>query len=287
MTGIYIDLKVKWFKSALLCLLLLFVSGGAIAQQTYLTHKLWKGGEARFEGRYRSKVFVYAPSKPSEKAPAVIVLPGGSYTYLAINSEGHDVAKYFVSKGFRAVVLRYRMGFYGAKYPQQLEDYRKAVDYIKDNSDRLGIDTTKIGVVGFSAGGHLAGCAALEENPRYRPAFVAMIYPVVTMKEPYVHKPSRDHLLRGNLSLIEKLSLEGNVNEDFPPVFLLHCEDDPVVRIEGSRAFASELKKKGVNCIVEIHPTGKHGFGLKPAAGSGAAGWADRFTEWLQNSVFD
>ena len=273
----------------LMCFIFLGCSSFVLAQHSYFTHNLWKDSERGVEGRHRSKVFIYAPYSDSEtmppKAPAVIIMPGGSYTYLAIYSEGHNVAKYFVSMGFRAVVLRYRMGFYGARYPQHLEDYRLAVDYIRENADRLGIDTSRTGVVGFSAGGHLAGCTAMEDNPYYRPACVGMIYPVVTMREPYVHRPSKRHLLRGDDSMVGKLSLEENIRDDFPPIYLLHCEDDRVVNPSASHTFVSELERKGVPCVAEFHPTGGHGFGLKPSSRSAATGWADRFVAWLNSTV--
>ena len=286
MTGICTGRKGIWFKG-LLAAALLFFTVNAFSQQLADVHKLWKDSECKIEGRYRSKVFVYVPEVAGENRPAVVIMPGGSYTYLGINKEGHDVAKWFASRGFVAVVLRYRMGFYGARYPQQLEDYRLTMDFIKDSSKKYGIDTTKIGAVGFSAGGHLAGCAAMEDDPHFRANFVAMLYPVITMRDPHAHKPSRDHLLRGDESLIAKLSLEENVTEEFPPVFLLHCDDDPIVDPEGSRTFASELEKLGVTCKVEFHRKGGHGFGVSPSKKSGAHLWQERFVDWLQKTVFD
>ena len=286
MTGTCTGRKVIWFRGLLTAALLL-MAVNAFSQELVDVHKLWKDADAKVSGRHRSKVFVYVPEEAGQNRPAVVIMPGGSYTYLGIKGEGHYVAKWFASKGFVAVVLRYRMGFYGARYPQQLEDYRLAMDYLKDSCRRFGIDTTRIGAVGFSAGGHLAGCAAMEDNPHYRANFVAMIYPVITMRDPLVHKPSRKHLLRGDQSLIAKLSLEENVTEEFPPVFLLHCEDDPVVNPAASHTFASELEKLGVSCHVEFHSKGGHGFGIFPRKKSGALGWQERFVEWLEKTVFD
>ena len=278
---------MKQYNRYILSLFFVLIGACSYAQTLLETHPLWHKYESATDGRHRSKLFIYDSQPTSlKKRPVVIVMPGGSYTYLAINSEGHDVAKYFASKGIVSVVLRYRMGFYGAHYPHQIEDYRKAMDYLKENAERLSIDTTKIGTVGFSAGGHLSGCAAIEDNTNYRPAFAAMIYPVVTMKEPYAHKASRKHLLRGNVELIEKLSIEDKVTPDMPPIFLLHCKDDSTVKIEGSLIFASQLENKGVNCKVEIHQKGGHGFGVRPNNTSGAYGWPDRFIDWLNNNVF-
>lgn len=285
MTLIFTGLKKIWFKWLMAAFLLLAVSG-AYGQKLAQIHKLWKDADANVSGRHRSKVFVYVPDGAKENCPAVVIMPGGSYTYLGIKGEGHFVAKWFAERGFVAVVLRYRMGFYGARYPQQLEDYRLAMDYLKDSCRRFGIDTSRIGAVGFSAGGHLAGCAAMEDNPHYRADFVAMIYPVITMRDPHVHKPSRKHLLRGDQSLISKLSLEENVTRDLPPVFLLHCEDDPVVDPAASHTFASELEKLGVSCHIEFHSKGGHGFGIYPRKKSGALNWQERFVEWLEKSVF-
>ncbi len=270
-----------------MCVILLFGSCyGSVGQNLLEETSLWSKPESRSDGRYHSKIFVYEPVCATSQMPAIIVLPGGSYTYLAINSEGHDVAAYFASKGFVAIVLRYRIGFFGARYPQHLEDYRKTMDYIRANAPRLGIDTSRIGVVGFSAGGHLAGCAAMLETGRYRPDFAGMIYPVVTMREPYVHHPSKKHLLRGRDFLEDSLSLELHVNKDISPIFLLHCKDDPIVMVQGSENFASELERKEVNCRVEIHDTGRHGFGVRAPKGSGAVLWQERFIEWLHGSVF-
>lgn len=286
MTEICTGRKARWFRGLLTAALLL-LAVNAFSQELADVHKLWKDRECKVEGRHRSKAFVYVPEVAGENRPAVVIMPGGSYTYLGIRGEGHDVAKWFAARGFVAVVLRYRMGFYGARYPQQLEDYRLTMDYLKDNYKMFGIDTARIGAVGFSAGGHLAGCAAMEDNPHFRANFVAMIYPVITMRDPLVHKPSRKHLLRGNQSLIAKLSLEENVTEEFPPVFLLHCEDDPVVNPAASHTFASELEKLGVTCKVEFHSKGGHGFGIDPVKKSGALGWQERFVEWLEKTVFD
>ena len=277
---------MRWYKGLLLAALLFFAAD-VFSQELAEVHKLWKDSECKVAGRHRSKVFVYVPEEAGVNRPVVVIMPGGSYTYLGIKGEGHYVAKWFASKGFVAVVLRYRMGFYGARYPEQLEDYRLAMDYLKDSCGRFGIDTTRIGAVGFSAGGHLAGCAAMEDDSHYRADFVAMLYPVITMRDPHVHKPSRKHLLRGNASLIAKLSLEENVTEEFPPVFLLHCEDDPIVDPAASHTFASELEKLGVTCHVEFHSKGGHGFGIFPRKKSGALGWQERFVEWLEKTVFN
>jgi len=277
---------MNWFKVRILVAVLFVFTAYLQAQNMVGVYKLWDKGECNLEGRKRSKVFVYMPDfKCDDPRPVVIIMPGGSYTYLGINCEGHDVARYFSSRGFVSVVLRYRMGFYGAHYPQQLEDYRKAMDFLKRNAERFNLDTNKIGAVGFSAGGHLAGCAAILEEGPYRADFAAMIYPVVTMKEPYAHRLSKKHLLRGDESLADKLSLEEHVTGDIAPIFLLHCEDDPTVKVEGSRIFASQLEKYGVNCKVEFYPVGGHGFGVRPPVASGAVGWQDRFIEWLENTV--
>ena len=286
MTGICTGRKVIWYKG-LLAAALLFLAVDLFSQELADVHKLWKDRECKVEGRHRSKAFVYVPEVAGENRPAVVIMPGGSYTYLGIKGEGQDVAKWFAARGFVAVVLRYRMGFYGARYPQQLEDYRLAMDYLKDSCRRFGIDTTRIGAVGFSAGGHLAGCAAMEDDPHYRADFVAMIYPVITMRDPHAHERSRKHLLRGDESLIAKLSLEENVTEEFPPVFLLHCEDDQVVDPAASHVFASELEKLGVTCHIEFHDKGGHGFGIAPAKSSGALQWQGRFVEWLEKTVFE
>ena len=315
---------------ALFFFMLLFTGGSsAFAQKAWEEHYLWRGELSNAEyaklsrGQRRAKVIVYLPQqskeraaaaaavadnsawceenqKRAEKRTAVIVMPGGSYRYLAINSEGKDVARRLAANGYVAVMLRYSIGYYGGRYPEQLEDYAKCVEYLKAHSRELGIDTAKIGVMGFSAGGHLAGCTtasdilySLPQSAKIQPsanaAFAAMIYPVVTMSKPYSHNPSRVNLCGSDTTLYRKLSLERVLaasKGDIPPIFLLHCQDDKVVDVRGTQDLAAVLATNKRNHI-EIWPTGGHGFGAAPHKSSSAVGWLERFVGWLKENGFE
>lgn len=264
----------------------------------------------------RNNILIYLPNsnrakketsnRASDKRTAIIVAPGGSYYYLAIASEGKAVGQFFASKGIVAIVMRYSIGFFGAKYPAQIEDYRRCVDYIKSNSEKYNIDTNKIGIIGFSAGGHLAGCASLEWNPHYRPAFAAMIYPVITMSKPYAHKDSKKYLIRNNPHLAHNLSLEERVSPYLPPQFIIHCEDDNVVDVKGTKAYSDSLyahfpldtfiglpdnSQQDIDYskkyFINILKTGGHGFGVKPSPGSDAIDWTNCFLNWLSSQSFN
>lgn len=269
--------------------------------------RLWSASRPG-DNKYRVKLYIYIPksaeyvsyNKPnpatiSLKCPAIIIFPGGSYCYLGTNVEGHSVATLMKNSGVAAFVLRYRTGMYGNHYPDAYEDYKHAVDYIKAGvrSGKWNIDTTKIGVIGFSAGGHLAGCAALERNPLYRPAFAGMIYPVVSMNKPWSHKKSRRNLLHGcgylcnwatkcDKKIMNIYSLEDHVYTGMAPVFIMQCKDDGTVSIQNSVTFIEKLKEENVpGCEWHVFERGGHGFGLTPPDGSDAAGWSKLFINWL------
>ena len=229
--------------------------------------------------------------------PAVIVCPGGSYSWLDLTSEGHMVAERLQAKGMHAVVLHYRVqgvtAFWshyrylarGHQYPDALEDVKQALHILRSHSEDWHIDTTRVGVMGFSAGGHLAVQSA--ELLDAGPDFVAAIYPVVTfVEQPYVHKRSRRALLgewgKHNATLCDSLSLERHVRADMAPVFLLNCLDDPIVHYHNSELLDSALTAEGVSHRYVQYQTGGHGFGANPDKGSAESrNWLDQFWEWF------
>lgn len=237
-------------------------------------------------------------AKSSErKLPAIIICPGGSYCYVSMDREGRDVAKFFKSKGYACFVLRYRTGTYAAKYPDALNDCRRAMDYLKSNAALYNIDTSKIGVIGFSAGGHLSACMALDRNKRYAPAFAAMIYPVVTMSKPWVHKQSRTNLLHSagyvwrkadakDKIMMDSLSIEDHLFKEMPPLFMVHCRDDRTVDCRNTLDLIDNAKTNGVRFESHIFEKGGHGFGVKPKKGCDSASWPEMFCRWLQNILY-
>lgn len=229
---------------------------------------------------------------------AVIVLPGGSYFWHADVTEGSEVALWLQKNGISAFVLKYRTAkipaflfhyryvFRGNRYPDPQDDLRQTLKYIKKHSEDYRIDPDKIGVMGFSAGGHLAMSSVVLFPRDEWPFFLAPIYPVVTLHEPFVHKRSRRALLGDNLktndALCDSLSLEQHVPSDCPPVFLVNCVDDPIVDYHNSVLLDSALTAKGVSHQYWQYQTGGHGFGVSSLKGSEESRqWKERFLTWL------
>lgn len=233
---------------------------------------------------------------------AVVICPGGSYFWHDMQTEGHTVARWLQMNGISAFVLRYRTAMVpafvthyryvlrGNRYPDPQDDLRRAILYIKARADQYGIDTRKTGAMGFSAGGHLVMSAAELFDGTERPAFVASIYPVVTMTENCVHKRSRRALLgdnrKNNRLLRDSLSLERHVPADCPPVFLVNCKDDPVVDYRNSILLDSALTAMGVPHRYIQYSTGGHGFGASDEKGtSECRQWKTEFLSWLKATL--
>lgn len=206
---------------------------------------------------------------------AVIVFPGGGYANLAMTYEGTDVAVWLNSLSIPAFVLRYRLGM---KYhhPIELEDAQRAIRYVRAHAAEYGIDPRKIGVWGFSAGGHLASSTGTHfdsgnansadpiDRQSSRPDFMILAYPVITMSPPYAHAGSREHLLGPDPdpTLVNLMSNELQVTKDTPSTFLFHTSDDPVVPVQNSIEFYLALRKAGVPAEMHIYEHGRHGVGL-------------------------
>lgn len=233
-----------------------------------------------------------------EKYPAVIICPGGSYHHLGMKHEGYQVARWFAQQGIVAFVLRYRVSSHGAHNPDMIQDLQLSIALLKQYADVWHIDTTRIGAIGFSAGGHLVAHAAItKENfiqkevptsTKYslRPNFVMPIYPVVSMEDSIAHVRSRKNLLTKNYTKedIHKFSLEQNIPDDMPPTFILACTDDDVVDIRNSRALFSALPKKIIyECKYTEIPVGGHGFGMFKTKSEQTKDWADKLLKnWLE-----
>ncbi|MDR0566264.1 MAG: alpha/beta hydrolase [Prevotellaceae bacterium] len=262
------------------------------------TIKIWD--KVAPTGRHkRSELTAYIPAKEKNTGISVIVCPGGSYHHLALRGEGHKVAKFLQGEGIAAFVLRYRVGMYGNRHPAMIQDLQRAIALVKEMCSGHSLAPDKVGVMGFSAGGHLAGVAATYFNANFmaplglapsaslRPAFVAMIYPVVTMQqEGLVHKRSRRNLLgrRNRTGEVERyLSLELHAHPDMPPVFLLHCKDDKTVDYRNSLRYYEALTEKNVPCTLLLYHHSGHGFGIDPKGE--AAGWRYEFVSWTKRQL--
>ncbi len=224
--------------------------------------------------------------------PAVIICPGGGYQRLAIEHEGQAPAAWLNTLGVSAFVLKYRLAEYG--HPAPLRDVLRAVRIVRQRAAEWGIDPGKIGVLGFSAGGHLAASAAtLFDAPEgktgaaldsvsARPDFAVLVYPVITLKDPFAHRGSRTALLGEGPSAerVARLSLEGQVSGATSPTFLVHGSDDASVPAQNSVLFYLALREAGVSAELHVFAHGPHGLGLRQGHGP-ISDWPRLCGEWL------
>ncbi len=243
-------------------------------------------------------ITVFLPAKKSATGQAVIICPGGGYHILAYDWEGFDFAKWLNSKGIAAIVLKYRLP--GSKsnivgYKSPLLDAQRAVRLTRYHAKTWNVDPAKIGIMGFSAGGHLASTAGTHfdagnqaatdkvDQLSSRPDFMVLVYPVITFTQPFMHEGSKKALLGENpdQALVNNFSNELQVTANTPPTFLIHAADDKAVPVENSLAFFNALRKNNVVSEMHIYPQGGHGFGL--AVGQEhLSTWSDRLGDWLK-----
>jgi acetyl esterase/lipase len=219
------------------------------------------------------------PRKDKTPVPAVVIFPGGAYGVLALDKEGNDYARFLNRHGVAGIVVKYPLGsIFGhfRRHPDMLDAARRAIRLTRYYAPQLGIDPHRVGVMGSSAGGHLAGLTVIcgdTDSPRDddpvsrqsgRPDFVILCYPVVTLEGEYAHKLSRSNLLGGDPppELCRRLSLERNLPADCPPVFVWTTEEDRTVDPENTRMLATALEAKHIPHRELIYRHGPHGMGL-------------------------
>lgn len=243
-------------------------------------------------------ISVYLPAKRMATGKAVIICPGGGYSILAYDLEGSDPARWFVARGIAAIVLKYRLPDPKSNIRptySPLLDAQRAIRMVRFYAEKWNIHKDQIGIMGFSAGGHLASTAAThfdQGNPgavdsidqqSSRPDFQVLIYPVISMSKTIMHRGSRNRLIGENPdSATAKLySNELQVAKNTPPAFLLHATDDRTVPVENTLLYYQTLKDNSVPVEMHIFPKGGHGFGLG-AAGSGLDRWMDLCVDWVK-----
>lgn len=234
---------------------------------------------------------------PGGGRPFVVVCPGGGYGMLAWDYEGEDLARWFNTLGMSAGVLRYRVS--PNRHPAPLEDAQRALRLVRDRAESWGVDGRRVGILGFSAGGHLACMAAVHGDPGNpgagdpvdrqpsRPDFAVLIYPVVSMSEPWGHTGSRDNLTGGKSDeeLLVFLSGEKQVTPNTPPMFLVHSYTDSVVPWRNSAELFLALKRNGIPAEMHLFDRGEHGYGMglnDPVIGR----WPDFLARWLDRQGF-
>ncbi len=240
---------------------------------------LWPNGAPNAVGTDavdRPKITPYLASGLANGA-AVIVIPGGGYAVVAADHEGKAVAEWLNTLGVSAFVLQYRLG---PRYhhPAPMQDVQRAIRIVRSRAAEWHLDPARIGVLGFSAGGHLAATAATHfdsgvetaatplDRVSSRPDFAILAYPVITMRQPYTHGGSRSNLLGDTPSeqAVDSLSNERQVTSRTPPTFIFHTADDDVVPVENAELFADALRRAKVPVELHVFEHGPHGVGLAP-----------------------
>lgn len=203
------------------------------------------------------QLIVYRATDKNNSGKAVIICPGGAYHGVSMNSEGSDVAQWLSENGVTAAILKYRMP--NGSHRVTISDAERAMEIMRDNAKIWGYSTEKIGVMGFSAGGHLASTMAV----RMKPAFAVLVYPVISAKEGVSHIYSFGSLTGGDAKLNEYYSNELHITSDTPPTLLIHCSDDTAVPLANSELFYQALVKNGIPANLIVYPSGGHGWGWK------------------------
>jgi len=242
----------------------------------------------------RPTLTVYLPPADRAVPTGVVVCPGGGYAKLAMDHEGRQVAEWLNSLGVAAFVLKYRLGP-RYRHPAPLEDAKRALRLVRSRAGEFRIAPDRIGVWGFSAGGHLASTLATHfdagnptaadpvERVSCRPDFAILAYPVISFASEYAHKGSRRNLLGDNPdpALVENLSNEKQVTAQTPPTFLFHTNEDQGVPAENSVLFYLALRRAGVPAELHIYERGRHGVGLAPNDPV-LSSWPQRLADWLR-----
>ncbi|MFY9242006.1 MAG: alpha/beta hydrolase [Polaribacter sp.] len=299
------------FKKGVLFMLVVFMNTYLSAQNEVI--ELWKKGVPNsikatdYEEFHDEKMdrvgkvsnptlTVFVPKNPNRTS--VVICPGGGYQFLAINKEGYKTAEWFNSLGITAFVLKYRLPsdvIMENKSVGPLQDAQESVRFIRRNASKWNLNPAKIGILGYSAGGHLAASLSTKYNEvvyqnsdsiSAKPNFSLLIYPVISMTNDITHKGSRNNLL-GKLAsdeFIEQFSTEKLINAETPTTFLVHAIDDKSVPVENSINYFLGLKKHNVISEMHLYQKGSHGFGLGKDGTSSF--WTSHCEKWLQLNQF-
>lgn len=299
-------MKSRFLIISLFCLL---TSSLAIEQNGIVN--IWQDTKAK---KRNVSLATFLPDTNKYNGMAVIVCPGGSYCWHDYDVEGVSVARWLQKEGIAAFILKYRVQgifeyvthsraiFGGHKHPDMIEDIQMAIRYVRKHAQYFGINPNLLGAMGFSAGGHLVMSSAcfyntdfvskygLTDSISLRPDFVAPIYPVVSMAHPDTHKRSRRALLgewrKSRRVMRDSLSLEKHVSKDCPPVFLVNCKDDPIVKYHNSELLDSALTTQGILHKYIQYETGGHGFGASEQLGtSECRQWRKEFIKWINQYI--
>lgn len=261
------------------------------------TVRLWKGdapGATGTDDKDIPTAIVYLPNNATKPTGAIVIYPGGGYGGLAMDHEGHQIARWANSMGLAGVIVSYRHRGKGYGHPAPMLDAQRAVRLTRSNASEWNIDPARVGVLGFSAGGHLTTTVATHfddgnanapdeiDQLSCRPDFAVVCYAVVAFDQPYTHRGSQRNLLGKDPSpeLVESLSNEKQVTAETPPCFVWHTAEDKAVPAENSLRFYSALVAQQVPSELHVFPKGRHGIGLG-ASVPGADQWPNLCKQWL------
>jgi acetyl esterase/lipase len=235
---------------------------------------------------------VYLPEKKNATGAAVVICPGGAYKVIVYEGEGIATAKEFAKNGVAAFVLKYRLPDDSTMVDKKigpLQDAQQAIKVVRAHAAQWGIDPHKIGIMGFSAGGHLAATAATHfkhpfidnnDSTALRPDFQILVYPVISMQDSLTHRDSRTNLLGKNptKSEIDLFSNELQIDKNTPPAYITHATDDKLVDVDNSIASYERLRKNNVSAEMHLYQKGGHGFIF------GHKGWMEPLFDWMKSS---
>ena len=251
-----------------------------ISAQTWpVFNPLWQGAPPGALGTGPGDsvhVWAFPASVANNTGAAIVICPGGGYANLALSHEGYAPAVWFQSRGISTFVLKYRLGSAGYRHPIEMQDAQRAMRWVRSNAVRYRVDPRRVGILGFSAGGHLASTVGTHydagnptaidtvDRQSCRPDFQLLLYPVITMNSTFTHTGSRNNLLgtAPSQALVDLLSNELQVTPQTPPAFLVHGINDAVVPVRNSQAFYDSCRSKGVLAELHLLTNGPHGFGL-------------------------
>jgi acetyl esterase/lipase len=239
---------------------------------------------------------IFLPESSRATGAAIIVCPGGGYTHLAMGHEGVEIADSLNAIGIAAFVVKYRLPSDETMVDKTigpLQDAQRAIQLVRKNAKAWGVDPGRVGIMGFSAGGHLASTAGTHfakariENPEnisLRPDFMILLYPVISFSDSIAHHGSRENLIGANPSAdkIMEYSNEWQVSSNTPPTFLVHAGDDQTVKVANSIHFYEALQLNKIPSEMHIYPHGGHGFGLHNNTTTDS--WFDRLKTWLKDN---
>ena len=276
-----------------------WAAAGAASAASPTTELLWPDDAPGAKGNQpadKPTLTVWLPDAAKANGAAVVICPGGGYGGLALGHEGHDIAAWLNSFGVAGFILEYRHRGKGYGHPAPLEDAQRAIRTVRAAQIEWKIDPTRIGIIGFSAGGHLASTAATHfdrgdpaavspiARVSCRPDFAVLCYAVIAFDEPYTHRGSQFNLIGKDAppALVRSLSNEKQVTKETPPTFLFHTDEDTGVPAENSVQFYLALRRAGVPAELHVFRKGAHGLGLA-AKTPGTSAWPACCEAWMRN----